>query len=138
MVPDSLAFAPATGNTFVLVKIYSLYSRRSKVWDVEEAQPLLHASCLRHLFHFPKIKGMEVKKGTCQTSGESSDTQALPDFHSEMRPTNTTLPACLSYFVSGESGGQREKGRGREGERILKRLIHWLYQCLRWMDSTAS
>lgn len=45
MVPDSLAFAPATGNTFVLVKIYSLYSRRSKVWDVEEAQSHALVTC---------------------------------------------------------------------------------------------
>lgn len=45
IVPESPAFATAAGNTFVLVKIYSLCSRHLEVWDVEEAQPYAPVAC---------------------------------------------------------------------------------------------
>lgn len=65
IVPELPAFATAAGNTFVLVKIYSLCSGiwRSGILERLSHMPLLYASCFRHVFHFSKIKGMEVKKG---------------------------------------------------------------------------
>lgn len=65
IVPESPAFATAAGNTFVLVKIYSLCSGfwRSGMLRRLSHMPLLPASCFRHVSLFSKIKGMEVEKG---------------------------------------------------------------------------
>lgn len=54
-VPESPAFATATGNTFGLVKMYSLYSRHLKIWDAEVAHTLALVVCFLFLECIPSL-----------------------------------------------------------------------------------